>query len=114
MDAADLDYRARTLSGCVPPRVVSRLVELGHIEEVEFQAPVQLAELLVRHDRGDEATEVPRSLADGPGGHEDWIVHTLCTHYADRGRAEDGLAYLDTLKPRTGDEEWDFFRMRLR
>ncbi|MEV7862909.1 hypothetical protein AB0O86_29870 [Streptomyces hirsutus] len=38
MDAADLDYRARTLSGCVPPHLVSRLFELGHAEEVEFLA----------------------------------------------------------------------------
>ena len=38
MHAADLDYRARTLSGCIPPLLVSRLLELGHGEEVEFQA----------------------------------------------------------------------------
>ncbi|MEV0694677.1 hypothetical protein [Streptomyces sp. NPDC050388] len=38
MDAADLDYRARALSGCIPPLLVSRLLELGHEEEVERQA----------------------------------------------------------------------------
>jgi hypothetical protein len=38
VDAADLDLRARTLTGCIPPHLVSRLVELGHCEEVEFQA----------------------------------------------------------------------------
>ncbi|MFG2873864.1 tetratricopeptide repeat protein [Streptomyces sp. NPDC048337] len=38
MDAADLDYRARTQSGCVPPHLVSRLLELGHSEEVGFWA----------------------------------------------------------------------------
>lgn len=38
MDAADLDRRARTLSGCIPPLLVSRLLELGHEQEVEFQA----------------------------------------------------------------------------
>ncbi len=38
MDAADLDRRARTLSGCVPPLLVSRLLELGHGDEVQFQA----------------------------------------------------------------------------
>ena len=55
-----------------------------------------------------------RVLADSPGGAEDWIVDTLCTLYADHGRALDGLAYLDTLKERRdGEEEWDFFRMRL-
>lgn len=38
MDAADLDRRARTLSGCVPPHLVSRLLDLGHWAEVELQA----------------------------------------------------------------------------
>jgi thioredoxin-like negative regulator of GroEL len=74
---------------------------------------VQLAQLLTRHGRGDEATEVLRALADSPGGAEDWIIAMLCTHYADQGRAEDGLAYLDTLKARRDGEDWDFFRMRL-
>ncbi|MEU2492532.1 hypothetical protein [Streptomyces sp. NPDC007883] len=65
--------------------------------------------------RGDEAIEVMRRLADSPGGAEDWIVDTLCTLYADHGRARDGLVYLDTVKARRdGEEEWDFFRMRLR
>ncbi|BCJ69110.1 tetratricopeptide repeat protein [Polymorphospora rubra] len=79
----------------------------------QVHGTVQLAQLLVRHDRGDEATEVLRLLADSPGGAEDWIVHTLCTHYADQGRAEDGLAYLDSLKARRGKEYWEFFQMRL-
>ncbi|RSN71320.1 hypothetical protein DMH08_02635 [Actinomadura sp. WAC 06369] len=74
---------------------------------------VRLAELLVRHGRGDEATDVLRSLADASGGAEDWIVDMLCTHYADQGRPEDGLAYLDTLKERDGEEGWEFFRIRL-
>ncbi|MEV0565663.1 hypothetical protein [Dactylosporangium sp. NPDC050588] len=38
MDAEDLDYRARTQSGCIPPDVVMRLIELGHTDEVELQA----------------------------------------------------------------------------
>lgn len=38
MDAADLDRQARTLSGCIPPLVVSRLLELGHTDEVAFGA----------------------------------------------------------------------------
>ncbi|MCX4571770.1 hypothetical protein OHB41_00800 [Streptomyces sp. NBC_01571] len=40
---------------------------------------VPLARLLIRHGRGDEAIEVMRTLADQPGGAEDWIVDTLCT-----------------------------------
>ncbi|GGU90233.1 hypothetical protein GCM10010182_00890 [Actinomadura cremea] len=74
---------------------------------------VRLVELLVRHGRGEEATEVLRSLADAPGGEEDWIVDMLCTHYADQNRPEDGLAYLDALKERDGEEGWEFFRIRL-
>ncbi|WP_189277848.1 tetratricopeptide repeat protein [Streptomyces atratus] len=38
MDAADLDHQARTLSGCIPPLLVSRLLEFGYGEEVECQA----------------------------------------------------------------------------
>ena len=38
MDAADLDRQVRTLSGCIPPLLVSRLLELGHNDEVEVQA----------------------------------------------------------------------------
>jgi tetratricopeptide (TPR) repeat protein len=75
----------------------------------------QLAQLLARHSRGDEAIEVMRTLADSPSGAEDWIVDTLCALYADHGRIRDGLAYLDTVKTRRGGkEEWEFFRIRLR
>ncbi|MFJ9683817.1 hypothetical protein ACIRP2_38295 [Streptomyces sp. NPDC101194] len=38
MDATDLDYRARTRSGCIPPELVSRLLERGHADVVELQA----------------------------------------------------------------------------
>ncbi|MFG3142405.1 tetratricopeptide repeat protein [Streptomyces sp. NPDC048211] len=38
MDATDLDYRARTRSGCIPPELVSRLLERGHLDVVELQA----------------------------------------------------------------------------
>ncbi|MGW7427621.1 hypothetical protein ACWGJB_48120 [Streptomyces sp. NPDC054813] len=55
-----------------------------------------------------------RTLADRPGGAQDWIVRTLCTLYAGQGRAHDGLACLDALKARRGGkEDWDFFRIRL-
>ncbi|ROO87644.1 hypothetical protein EDD29_5268 [Actinocorallia herbida] len=79
-----------------------------------WHVAVALSELLVRHGLGDEAIEVMRSLAERPGGAEDWIVDTLCTLYADHGRPRDGLAHLDALKARRGGEEdWEFFRMRL-
>ncbi|MEK2493994.1 hypothetical protein WN990_31040 [Kitasatospora purpeofusca] len=38
VDAADLDRRARTLSGCIPPALVALLLERGHEGEVESQA----------------------------------------------------------------------------
>ncbi|MFJ8884529.1 tetratricopeptide repeat protein [Streptomyces sp. NPDC102402] len=38
MDATDLDYRVRTRSGCIPPELVSRLLEHGHADVVELQA----------------------------------------------------------------------------
>ncbi|MFF7459578.1 hypothetical protein [Kitasatospora sp. NPDC008115] len=38
MDATDLDRQTRTLSGCIPPSLVARLLELGHEQEVESQA----------------------------------------------------------------------------
>ncbi|WP_431676522.1 hypothetical protein [Kitasatospora sp. KL5] len=74
---------------------------------------VQLALLLGRHGRGTEAIDVMLALADGPVGADDWIVDMLCGLYADHGRAEDGLAYLDGLKARRGAEDWEYFRCRL-
>ncbi|MEU6974034.1 hypothetical protein AB0A71_41225 [Kitasatospora aureofaciens] len=38
MDAADLDHRTRTRSGCIPPELVARLLERGHTAVVEEQA----------------------------------------------------------------------------
>ncbi|MFD5071487.1 tetratricopeptide repeat protein [Streptomyces sp. NPDC058369] len=38
MDATDLEYRARTRSGCIPRELVSRLLERGHADVVESQA----------------------------------------------------------------------------
>ncbi|MGW1998447.1 hypothetical protein [Embleya sp. NPDC001921] len=38
MDATDLDFRARTRSGCIPPALVSRLLERGRADVVEAQA----------------------------------------------------------------------------
>ncbi|MFC9624889.1 hypothetical protein ACFTXM_34670 [Streptomyces sp. NPDC056930] len=55
----------------------------------------------------------PRRAADAPGGAEDWIVDVLCTLYADQGRPQDALAWLDDLKARRGKEEWELFWIRL-
>jgi len=77
-----------------------------------FHRAVHLAELLVRHERGEEAVAVMREAADSLAGAEDWIVHTLCDLYTGQGRPQDGLDYLDTLKARRGEEEWELFRFR--
>ncbi|MEV7729634.1 hypothetical protein AB0P15_33700 [Streptomyces sp. NPDC087917] len=65
MDAADLDYRTRTLTGCIPPLLVTRLLELGHEREVEFQAgrgewfcALEWARLLGHRGLREQALEV--------------------------------------------------------
>ncbi|MEV7238554.1 CDC27 family protein [Streptomyces sp. NPDC051020] len=73
----------------------------------------ELAQLLVRHGRGDEAIDVMRVQADARNG-DDWILHALSELCLDQGRPEDGLAHLDALKAcRGGQEDWDLFWMRL-
>ncbi|MFJ9448314.1 tetratricopeptide repeat protein [Kitasatospora sp. NPDC101235] len=72
-----------------------------------------LAQLLARHGRGEEAIAVMRAQADTRPG-EDWILHTLADLCLDQGRPQDGLAHLDDLKARRGGEdEWDLYRLRL-
>ncbi|MGW7433958.1 tetratricopeptide repeat protein [Streptomyces sp. NPDC054861] len=65
MDATDLAYRARTRSGCIPPELVSRLLERGHVDVVELQAgrgewfcALAWARLLGERGRPAEAMEV--------------------------------------------------------
>ncbi|MFG2814680.1 tetratricopeptide repeat protein [Streptomyces sp. NPDC048410] len=120
-------YAATEYYGHAVRRLAEVLEERGDVEgaiaayrtggatpDQMWQVAVPLSELLVRHGRGDEAIEVMREVAERPGGADDWIVHTLCTLYADHGRPRDGLALLDALKARSGGEEgWDFFQMRL-
>ncbi|MFH9044796.1 tetratricopeptide repeat protein [Streptomyces sp. NPDC017966] len=121
-------YAASEYLGHAARRLAEVLEERGDVEGAiavyrqpgdspvrQSHGAVELARLLARHDRGDEAIAVMRTLVDPPGGADDWLVDTLCTLYADHGRSRDGLAYLDVLKARRGgEEEWDFFRMRLR
>ncbi|MGW3042406.1 tetratricopeptide repeat protein [Kitasatospora sp. NPDC001159] len=75
---------------------------------------VALAELLARHERGDEAIEVLRALPWSEGGSEDWIVDTLCTLYIDERRAEQGLTYLDGVLARFDSPPWEYVRLRPR
>ncbi|MEU0604031.1 hypothetical protein ABZ484_38325 [Streptomyces sp. NPDC006393] len=65
MDAADLDYRARTLTGCIPPPLVARILQLGHEREVELQASrgewfcaLEWARLLGHRGQREQALEV--------------------------------------------------------
>lgn len=105
------------------PSAVRRLAE--HLEEqgdVEGAAEVYrpqaeqdfgharslLAELLARHGRGGEAIEVMRAHDTD----DDYALHLLCGLFAAEGRAEEGLAHLDALKSRRGEEEWELFRLR--
>ncbi|MFJ2825944.1 tetratricopeptide repeat protein [Streptomyces toxytricini] len=73
----------------------------------------QLAQLLARHGRGDEAIAVMRAQADAHQG-DDWILHALSQLCLDQGRPSDGLAHLDALTAQRGGEEaWELFWMRL-
>lgn len=97
MDAADLDRQARTLSGCIPPLLVSRLLEIGHSEEVEAQArrgewfcAWAWAQLLSDQGRQAEALEVLSPyVATG------WwsAARTRAELLESWGRAEEAIAY---------------------
>lgn len=65
VDATDLEYQTRTRSGCIPPELVSRLLERGHVEVVEQQAgrgewfcALAWARLLGEQGRQADALEV--------------------------------------------------------
>ncbi|WP_405977456.1 tetratricopeptide repeat protein [Streptomyces sp. NBC_00158] len=105
------------------PQAVRRLAE--HLEEqgdvagaVEVYRPhaaqdfgharTLLAQLLARHGRGGEAIEVMRAHDTC----DDYALHLLCGLFAAEGRAEEGLAHLDGLRSRRGEEEWELFRLR--
>ncbi|MFJ2674578.1 tetratricopeptide repeat protein [Streptomyces sp. NPDC087525] len=73
----------------------------------------ELAQLLARHGRGDEAIDVMRGQADAHVG-DDWILHALSGLYLDQGRPEEGLAHLDALAAARGcEEDWDLYWIRL-
>ncbi|MGW4896472.1 tetratricopeptide repeat protein [Kitasatospora sp. NPDC004240] len=76
-------------------------------------AAYELARLLARHSRGEEAIAVMRTRADAHPG-DDWILHALSELYLEQGRPAEGLAHLDALAARHGgEEEWELFWMRL-
>jgi tetratricopeptide (TPR) repeat protein len=105
VDAADLDYRARTSTGCISSPLVTRLLELGHEREVEFQAgrgewfcALEWARLLGDRQQYEQALEVlspyiatgwwpaaraRAELLEGWGRAEEAIA--LCRPYAEAG-----------------------------
>ncbi|MFD7754103.1 tetratricopeptide repeat protein [Streptomyces sp. NPDC059757] len=58
-------------------------------------AAFELAEVLARHGRHDEAIEVLRRAAETAGGDADWIIHLLCRVFVEAGREGEALAYVD-------------------
>lgn len=108
-------------------RRLARLLEgLGDVEGAiaayrQVDGPVarnpnsafELAQLLARHGRGNEAIDVMSLQADAYNG-DDWILHVLADLYLGQARPEDGLAHLDALAAaRGGEEEWDLYWIRL-
>ncbi|MFF7359428.1 tetratricopeptide repeat protein [Streptomyces sp. NPDC008125] len=105
MDTAELERQIRTLSGCIPPAVVTRLLELGHEGAVELQAgrgewfcAREWARLLGARGERERALEtlapyvatgwwpaaqVRAELLEGWGRAEEAIA--LCRPYADTG-----------------------------
>ncbi|TXS47747.1 tetratricopeptide repeat protein [Streptomyces sp. t39] len=76
-------------------------------------AAFELARLLARHGRGNEAIDVMGVQADSRK-EDDWILHVLSQLYLAEGRPADGLAHLDALAAaRRGEEEWELYRIRL-
>ncbi|MFI9366710.1 tetratricopeptide repeat protein [Kitasatospora sp. NPDC053057] len=95
MDAADLDYRARTRSGCVPPELVSRLLDRGHAAVVgdlagggEWFCAREWARLLGERGRQAEALDVL-----GPYLATSWwtAVEATATLLEDWGRVEEAI-----------------------
>ncbi|MFJ4734997.1 tetratricopeptide repeat protein [Streptomyces sp. NPDC088770] len=89
------------------------LEERGRIEEAvallrqysragEPHAVFELAELLARNDRHDEAIEILGRAAETVGGDSDWIIHLLCRIFVEADRADEALAYLDDHFARHG------------
>lgn len=116
------ELRAYAASGDQPSairRLAEHLEEQGdvagaaevyrpHVERDFGHARILLAQLLARHGRGGEAIEVMRAR----DSHDDCALDLLCGMFAAEGRAEEGLAHLDSLKARRGKEEWELFRLR--
>ncbi len=83
--------------------------QAGDSANVEWE----LAQLLARHGRPDEAIAVMRSLSD-THHNDDAILHAWSELCLDQGRPADGLAHLDALDARRGGvPAWELYWMRL-
>lgn len=105
-------------SGYAVRRLARLLEERGDVQAAiaayrQTGRAFELAQLLARHGRDNEAIEVMRVQADACNG-EDWILHLLADLYLGQGRPEEGLAHLDALAcARGGEEGWDLYWIRL-
>ncbi|MFJ4849635.1 MULTISPECIES: tetratricopeptide repeat protein [unclassified Streptomyces] len=117
--AANDDFRAvRQLAVLLEGRgdvegAIAAYRQAGGTTAQDPHAACDLARLLARHGRGNEAIDVMRIQADAHNG-DDWILHTLACLYLDQRRPGDGLAHLDALAAaRAGEEDWDLYWIRL-
>jgi predicted Zn-dependent protease len=62
-----------------------------------------LAEMLIRHGKVDEAIDVLRPVAKTMGGDPEWIIRMLCTLLVGQGRADEALAIIDDVAAHYGD-----------
>ncbi len=120
------EYAATEDLGDAARRLAEVLEERGDVEgaiavyrradrpgALDPNSAFELAQLLARHGRGDEAIDVMRVQADAHNG-DDWILHALSALCLDQRRPEDGLAHLDALAAaREGGEDWELYRIRL-
>jgi thioredoxin-like negative regulator of GroEL len=98
VNAAELDRRARTYEGWVPPALVSLLIEHGHADEVRVQArggdwfcARGWAEVLIEQGRRDEALDVLAPFVDARwSGAARWVAGLL----EGWGRADEAIALL--------------------
>ncbi|WP_406079820.1 hypothetical protein OG468_02450 [Streptomyces zaomyceticus] len=117
--ADDSRYAVQRLAGLLEERgdVEGAIAAYRQADGATVHAPhsaYDLAQLLARHGRGDEAIEVLRVRTDIRTG-DDWLLHALSDLYLDQGRPHDGLVYLDALATaHEGEEEWELYGLRLR
>ncbi|MFD9052590.1 tetratricopeptide repeat protein [Streptomyces zaomyceticus] len=119
--ADDSRYAVQRLAGLLEERgdVEGAIAAYRQADGAAVHASAwELAQLLARHGRGDEAIEVLRvrteAQTDVRTG-DDWILHALSDLYLDQGRPHDGLVHLDALATAYGDAEgWESYRLRLR